>query len=179
MYLSSINTRFKNYKNDWVSRIISPFSMIITMLTSVVIVYAMPFFLIEYYNSNFFIAFFFINLFFGIIALIIGWHIGHKYETDQDDSSKLSIGIFTYLAPMIVIIPVFSVALIYEYSGSWAASLLLGLLIFMFSSYFIRHGSAKLDSFFKSSVARNYVFPFFMAFSLTFAHELINEIFVY
>ncbi len=178
MYLSAINSRFSVYKHDLLNKILIPVSFIVTLSTSLFIVYAMPYYLVEYFNSFFFTSFFFINLFSGIIALIIGWHIGSNYENDKIDSKKLSIGIFTYLSPLIVILPIFSTALLYEYSKSWYISLAFGIVILIFSQNFIKSGNDRLNDFFKSSLARNYVFPFIMAFMLSFAHELIDNVFI-
>jgi len=136
----------------------------------------MPYYLAEYYKSGIFYSFFLINLFFGIIALIIGWYIGSKYEIERDDPTKISIGIFTYLAPLLVIMPIIVIVSIYEISLNFPFSLLAGIIALILSFNFLKTGNEVIEKCFRSSIFHDYIFPFFMASILTFAHEVFSEI---
>lgn len=176
IYLSSINSRFYKFRKNSLNKIISPISLLVTLSTSILIVYVMPYYLTEYYKSGIFYSFFLINLFFGIIALIIGWHIGSKYEIERDDPTRISIGIFTYLAPLLVIMPIIVTAFIYEFSLNFPFSLLAGIIALIFSFNFLKTGNEIIEKIFRSLIFHDYIFPFFMASILTFTHEVFSEI---
>jgi len=177
MYLSSINARFKRYKDNMVDKVLLPFSYIITIFTAVFIVYVMPVQMVQYYKSSSLFSFLFFNFFFGIIALIIGWHIGSKYELERDSTDKLSVGIFAYLAPAAVIAPLFAIAVIIEFSQNWFLALIIACIILFISYKFIHSGNERIDLFLRSSLVHDYIFPFVMAFMLAFCHEIINEMY--